>query len=75
MFVQAFKAAVAYRLRNDKPSEFGPRMLDGNWVRTYASPELHARILDCQIADEGLEQAFLSGVGESPAPAATCPSP
>jgi hypothetical protein len=88
-FVEAFKAAVVYILEKDKPSEFGPRMLDGrwhegvigvlreigNWVRTSASAELHARTADCQIADEDLEQAFLSGLEGPKAPAETAPSP
>lgn len=46
----------------------------GNWMRASTSAELYERILDCEIADEDLEQAFLSGADTRPAPAGISPN-
>lgn len=75
-FSQAFDATVGYMLEEDKPSQYGPRMLDGNWhegvtgafheigawVRTSAPESLREELLSREIADEGLYEAFRSGV-------------
>lgn len=89
MFSEGFDLAVAYVLEEDKPSEHGPRMLDGTWheeivrvfreigewVRESASDTLRAEMADKEIADEGLHEAFRSGFGPVPARAGATVAP
>jgi hypothetical protein len=89
-FSLAFDAAVAYMLEADKPSEYGPRMPDGNWheavvgvfkeigtwIRERAPDELREEIIARDIPDEGLEQAFRSGLADpTPTPVGASPAP
>jgi hypothetical protein len=85
MFVDGFDLAISYVLEEDKPSEHGPRMLDGSWhgeilrvfreigdwVRTGASDALREEMADREIADEGLAKAFRSGLSPAIAQPAT----
>lgn len=76
MFAEGFDQTIAYIMEEDKPSEHGPRMLDGtwhegvtssvraigDWVRTSASDTLRAEMTDRKIADEGLAEACKAGL-------------
>jgi hypothetical protein len=89
MFAEGFDQTIAYILEEDKPSEHGPRMLDGTWhegvtssiraigewVRLGASDALRAEMADREIADDGLAEAFRAGLSPAPSQARNVPMP
>lgn len=89
VFAQAFDAAVAYMLEEDKPSPHGPRMMDGNWheaitgafheigswVRNSGLESLREELLSRAIADGGLYEAFRSGIEDQVIQPTRSPAP
>jgi hypothetical protein len=89
MFADGFDQTIAYILEEDKPSEHGPRLLDGTWhesvtnsirsigewVRTSASEALRAEMTDRIISDDELAEAFRAGLEHAPVNATKCPTP